>query len=319
MEPVLSEIALEETTCDNCGSDRSRMLFKGGDLLHALPGIFSVVQCLECGWMRVNPRPTPSALAQYYPEDYLPYYHAIEDEASAWRRWDRRYGMSKRCKSIERFVPGGRLLEVGCGTGIFLHEMGRRGWTVEGIEPSHYAAKYVRERFGLPVFEGFLEDYEGPPASFDVVAAWNVLEHLRYPAQGICTMQRLLKKDGLLVLGFPNYESLDRLLFGTGWIGWDLPRHLYVFPGASFRRFLERVGLQVLATGCPAGSYHAFLLSLQMRLRQGLRKEHWRHSDTIVELARKAPFRLLTLPLFRVVDALRLSSLLTYYLRNVGG
>lgn len=307
--------AFEDVACDNCGSSHVKFLFSGTDLLHGLPGQFSVVECAECGWFRQHPRPIAADLAKYYPTDYIPYAKAIEDETRFWKRWDRRYGMIKRRRSIERFAPAGRMLEVGCGTGSFLNEMRQYGWDVVGVEPNAYASDYARTRFGMEIFSGTLEQFDAAPESFDIVASWNVLEHLPTPAQDMRRMGRLLKRGGLLVMGFPSVESLDRKLFGSAWLGWDLPRHLYLFPRASLEAFLAQNGLHVIAIECPAGSYLSFLLSLQMALRKHFRS-NWQQVDFVVQIARQFPIRLLAFPFFRLFDALKLSSLLTYYIRK---
>jgi len=306
----------ESVPCDNCGSCQSTFLFSGPDREHDFHGNFPVVECVQCGWLRQNPRPIATDLVQYYPDDYNAYAKAIEDERGFWNRWDRRYGMIKRCRSVERWVGKGRVLEVGCGTGIFLNEMRRRGWSVVGVEPNLYASNYARTRFGMEIFTGTLEEFSAPPESFDVIALWNVLEHLPTPAQDMRRMARALKKDGLLVMGIPNLESLDRRLFKECWRGWELPRHLYFFSRSGLETFLNQQGLKIIATRCPAGNYYAFLLSLHIYLRERF-KTNWRQMDMLIQIGRQFPIRLCTFPVFWLIDALKASSLLTYYARKL--
>ena len=61
-----------------------------------------------------------------------------------------------------------------CATGIFLDGMRRRGWRVQGVELSSEAALYARNRFGLEVFAGELEEAGFPDGTFDVVTLWDV-------------------------------------------------------------------------------------------------------------------------------------------------
>lgn len=306
---------LIQVACDNCGSYRSQFLFNGPDRLCGLPGLFTLEQCCECGWIRQNPRPSNADLEKYYPDDYVAFAQAIEDEKGLWNRLDRRYGMIKRCKSIERFVPTGRVLEVGCGTGVFLNEMRRRGWSVIGIEPNAYASDYARTRFGLEVFRGTLEQFDPACESFDVICLSNVLEHLATPAQDMLRMQRALKRGGLLVMSIPNLESLDRRLFRESWIGWELPRHLYLFPRQSLENFLARIGMQTIARDCPAGSHYAFLLSLQLYLHDHTKLSR-RTIDMLISAGRQLPARLVAFPVFWLLNNLRLSPILTYYVRK---
>ncbi len=290
-------------------------MFSGPDRVHGLPGKFTFVQCSTCGWIRQNPRPVSTVLAKYYTEDYEPHIKAIEDEKGFWNRWDRRYGFWKRCRSVEKFVGVGRLLEIGCGTGIFLNEMRRRGWAVFGLEPNRRASEYARDRFGVDVFQGTLEEFEAPSEGFDLICLWNVLEHLPTPAKDLKRMEQMLKRGGLLVMSIPNLESLDRKLFGESWIGWELPRHLYLFPRHALQSFLEKNGMEIVARECPAGSYYLFLLSLKLCLRD-YSKLRWRTIDYLIKGLRQLPLRIMISPIFWFLDALHLSTVLTYYIRK---
>lgn len=306
---------LQRVPCDNCGSDNGQILFSGSDQLCGLPGIFTYEQCCQCGWIRQNPRLGDTDLQSYYPNNYVAFVGAIEDEKGFWNRWDRRYGLIKRRKGIERFVSVGRILEVGCGTGVFLNEMRRHGWSVYGIEPNTYAANYAYTRFNLEVFRGTLEQFELAHKSFDVIYLSNVLEHLATPAQSLRRMAYALKPGGLLALSIPNLESLDRRLFRESWIGWEIPRHLYLFPRQSLERFFSCMGMRVIARDCPAGSHYAFLLSVQLFLNDRTKLDRITIGK-VINVMRQLPVRIVAFPFFRLMDHLRWSAIITYYVRK---
>jgi 2-polyprenyl-3-methyl-5-hydroxy-6-metoxy-1,4-benzoquinol methylase len=308
-------IGFRYVTCDKCGSNESRFLFSGPDRLRGLPGQFSVVQCCVCNWIRQNPRPVDADLQKYYPDDYASYAKAIEDEKWFWNRWDRNYGVKKQRKSVERFVSLGRMLEVGCGTGLFLNEMQQRGWFVTGVEPNQYASSYARKRFDLNVFQGTLKEYDAAPESFDVVCAWNVVEHLPRPAQDLRRMQVALRKGGLLVMSVPNLGSLDLRWFGESWMGWDLPRHLYLFPSDALEKFLERNAMRIIDRRTVDSSYYHFLLGAQSYLRDHTMISR-QNIDFLFRVARQFPLRIVTAPAFWLLDRLGLSPILTYYIRK---
>jgi len=225
------------------------------------------VECLRCGWLRQNPRPTEQAIGYYYPADYVNFIGAVEDEPARWRQWDRRYEFLKRRWAIERLHARGRLLDVGCATGNFMHEMQQAGWEVLGIEPNLGAATYARQRFGLQVEARTLRETGLDGDSYDVITLWDVLEHVPTPWQDLLEARSLLKQGGLLVLSLPNLESLERRWFGPVWLGWDLPRHLYFFPRPTIVAALSDLGFRVETFRCIAGSYHAWLLSLRFFLQ----------------------------------------------------
>lgn len=308
----------ESVPCDHCGGIEEQMLFEGPDRLHHLPGTFRVVECLRCGTIRQNPRPTAETIGYYYPPDYISFVRAVEDEPRPWNRWDRRYELLKRRRAVERLQPKGRLLDVGCSTGVFLHEMQRAGWDVVGIEPSAYASEYAQRRFDLQVHVGTLQEAGLPSAAFDVITLWDVLEHLHSPWRDLQLLHCALKAGGLLVVQFPNLESLDARWFGPRWIGWDLPRHLYFFPYRLLASALCELGLVVEGSRCIAGSQSAFLLSLRIHFTDRHHQAmHW--PDLVLRVGHTMASRLLLAPFFWIVSKVHLSSVVTLFARKRSG
>ncbi|NJO55778.1 MAG: class I SAM-dependent methyltransferase [Rhodospirillales bacterium] len=223
----MNTLEFETTTCPMCEADEGALLIEGGDLLHGGEGRFRLVTCRRCGHIYQNPRPTIASIDHFYPDDYIPFQTAIEDEPRWIRRFDRRYGRDRRCLAVHRAArlpldnTDKRLLDVGCATGIFLDGMRRLGWSVQGVEPSPTAAEYAQKRLGLSVFQGRLEAAGFAEASFDAVTLWDVLEHVHEPEQTLADIHRVLRPGGLLVLSLPNPDSLEARLLGGHWLGWD--------------------------------------------------------------------------------------------------
>ena len=204
------QLAFMDLPCTLCQSSESRPVLSQGDLLTGEPGIFTLVECLNCGLICQNPRLEWDLLKPFYGAGYNPYETMIEEEPNRLRRLFRRYGMWKRLNLIERHVRGGMLLDVGCGTGIFLAEAMRRPqWNTIGLEPNEFAASYVEERLGFPIIHSRLEDANLSEGSFDVVTMWNVLEHLEDPIACLERANRLLRAGGLLVMSIPNLDSWE--------------------------------------------------------------------------------------------------------------
>ena len=139
----------------------------------------------------------------------------------------------------------GRLLDVGCGNGRFLAQMRKLGWEVVGVEPDPEAVRIAKERFGLEVFQGTLEEAGFPDNSFDAITMNHVIEHVPDPIRLLAECRRVLKPGGKLVVVTPNIWSLGRRLFGEHWRGWEVPRHLFLFSPKSLRTCAERAGLVV--------------------------------------------------------------------------
>ncbi|MBI5878468.1 MAG: class I SAM-dependent methyltransferase [Chloroflexi bacterium] len=223
-----------------------------------------------------------------------------------------RYGLIKRRRAIERYVRNGRLLEVGCGTGLFLDEMRSCGWNVSGVEPSLHASAYARESLGLNVFSGSLEQFDLSGRSFDVICMWDVLEHLPDPAKALVRLAASLDPGGLLVFSVPNLEGIERRLFKSYWAGWDLPRHLYLVPRRALADLLYQNGLTVVRQNAVAGSYQMLLVSVKWYLRDycGVRPAV---VQSVLRGLRSSPFQLAVAPLVYCLDALNMSSTTTYF------
>ncbi len=301
--------------CSLCGSTGQKVLFTGGDLLHGAPGTFRLVECSACGQIYLTPRPEAHELDRYYPSDYISYPIAIDDEPSAYRRWDRAYGVHKRCREVIRRAGGpGRLLDVGCATGIFLHAMQRRGWEACGVEPSAYAAQYARSRLNLDVVQGFLEDAAFPGENFDLVTMWDVLEHVPDPGATLAEVSRVLKPGGWLVLSLPNPESWERALFGRCWAGWDVPRHFHLFTRRVLARQLERAGLRLEEVTSFTGRHGVLVLNVQFWMRE--RNVAPQTQKLVTGLLRSLPARLLTWPAYNLLDRLNKSSIMVVFARK---
>jgi len=130
---------LENVPCPLGCSKKDEIVLVGRDLLHGLPGEFTVVKCRTCGLMRTNPRPTPETIAFYYPDDYGPYVGTRVQQTDAKRTSLMKTMLRPVVKRLFNFntntlppLPPGRMLEVGCASGAFLHHMSAQGWQVEG-------------------------------------------------------------------------------------------------------------------------------------------------------------------------------------------
>jgi 2-polyprenyl-3-methyl-5-hydroxy-6-metoxy-1,4-benzoquinol methylase len=140
----------------------------------------------------------------------------------------------------------GRLLDVGCGSGAYLARMQQLGWEVVGVERAVRMAEQIRTRLGIPVVAAGLPSNDLPVGHFDLVTAWQVLEHMERPRQALACIRKLLRAGGRLALTVPNQSGWAARWFGPAWVGLDLPRHLVHFTPATLARMLESEGFSVV-------------------------------------------------------------------------
>jgi 2-polyprenyl-3-methyl-5-hydroxy-6-metoxy-1,4-benzoquinol methylase len=162
--------------------------------------------------------------------------------------------------------PAGKLLDIGCGGGRYLHRMQRRGWEVEGIDFDEQATQRVTERYGIKTYTGDLLAAGLPEASFDAITMSHTIEHLVDPATTLRECLRLLRPGGKLIVVTPNVDSSAAALFGPFWRGWEPPRHLQLFSTSTLERFLSQAGfgLQDVRTSA-AGSAIIYRVSATNR------------------------------------------------------
>ena len=219
--------------CPLCGEARREPLFaKDG---------WPIARCPACGLVYVDAALDRAAIEAIYGPDY----YAGEAFGDYLGERDARLASGRaRVELLASLVGHGRLLDVGCAAGFFLHAASER-YEVTGVEVSAFAAQYAREQFGLPVFTGELADAPLEPAAFDVVTLWDVVEHVRDPRAVLDEVARVTRPGGVLALTTGNVEGP---LARRDLRRWDLmhpPGHLLFFSPRTLERLLNDTGFEV--------------------------------------------------------------------------
>lgn len=271
------KIELETVDCLHCGGDDFETEIFASDPTTGIGGMFRLVRCRNCDLAFTNPRPTPESIGPFYPDDYQPYLGRAWDESRSARfrramehavlqcdfgypaesiglktkllaalgRW--RIRRSRQRQSWIPFREPGRLLDFGCGAGMFLQEMRAFGWQVQGLDFSDTVAAQVEADTGIKVHVGTLPHADVAPESFDAVTMWNSLEHVYHPRETVRHAAAALRPGGLLVVGVPNFDSWGYRTFQHEWHGLELPRHLTHFTPDTLSATLEAEGYRVLS------------------------------------------------------------------------
>ena len=200
-------------------------------------GTQTLVTCLDCGVIYENPR---------YPEEIiLQGYAAYQEEAHDSQHAMRRASFLRGLQAVRAHIPpaGVKVLDVGTAGGAFLEAAAQYGYEASGLEPSAFMAEQARRR-GLNVTAGTLKDGIFPPASFDLVCLWDVLEHLARPRDLLEAIRPLLRPQGVLLINYPDIGTpMARLAGRHFW--WILSVHLVHFDQHSLRKICALSGLEV--------------------------------------------------------------------------
>jgi SAM-dependent methyltransferase len=280
------------SACPVCGCGKRRVLYAGlrDRAFRAAPGSWTLVRCQDCRSAYLDPRPTPETIELAYRSYYThgpttlapPVGRLRQGLANDYRRarWGYAQGPAipggrviprvapSRAALVDREIrhlpatPGGRLLDVGCGSGAFLAQMTALGWRAEGVDPDPAAVASASEA-GLSVTQGTLADLDPGEHgnSFDAVTLSHVIEHLHDPAENLRRISVLLRPGGRVWIATPNLEALGLRRFGRDWLGLDPPRHLVLFTRASLERLLRNTGFEPLPP--PPASPHALQMFSQ--------------------------------------------------------
>jgi len=198
-----------------------------------------VAKCLQCGLDQVPQSEHPKGLAGLYADvvdqDYLSNLPA------------KRKTFARAYQRIEPFIKNkGNLIEIGSYCGLFLAEAKQHGWKVTGIEPSRWAANYALSDSGCEVINGSLEMVAPSiEEEYDVVACWDVLEHISDPAEGLKIINGLLKTGGIVAISTLDTDTWFPRLLGRSW-PWIIEMHLFYFGSDIFQQMLREAGFDVL-------------------------------------------------------------------------
>jgi SAM-dependent methyltransferase len=290
--------------CPVCDGRDVRPYLRARDAHNQIPGEFSTSRCGSCGLVFMNPMPSVAELAALYPSGY--YSYVTPDKAVGFRRAlaaarnlaIKLLGFERRTL-VPKFVRPGVMLDVGCGAGLYLLQMRKRGWRVHGSELSAAAAEEGR-RQGLDIRGGELTEAGFEAETFDFVRLNHSFEHMPDPVPVLREIRRILKADGKLFVGVPNLASAAAKVFGRYWWNFGVPLHTYNYSAHNLSLLLERHGFTVVRLRYYS-HYTAILGSLQI-----LANRKRRPGIDTGPILNSWMLRLLTQPLARTLDLFHL-------------
>lgn len=250
---VKKEELLETIPCNLCGSDDYDIIFDG-TLSDAQGGKISataeseykssskvvsndrIVKCRKCGLNYVNPRLNPRIILNGYSEG--------TDELFLSQSKGREITFKKCLKLIENHYPQkGRILDIGTAGASFLHVAQESGWEVHGVEPNKWLCDWGKKNYGISIKQGDIFSNKYPANYFDVITLWDVLEHVSDPSAVLKECNRILKKDGLLVINYPDINSSVARVMGKKWV-FLLRVHIFYFTPKTIKAILQKTGFE---------------------------------------------------------------------------
>ncbi len=244
------EGSIEDATCPLCidRNSSAQLIFKNRD------GI-GFYKCLGCNLMLASPRFTEESMLKIYENEAFADLSMYDNWSyEEWRQSrSRSYNIEQqKILLVKRYLPEkSRLLDVGCGTGLFVLEATRSGFLCEGIEPSMRLSGIGSNVLKVPVSTVQIEDYN-ITYKFNGIVIWDVLEHLYDPVRVMRRCGELLESDGFLFLQVPNYKGisnsyktqLHRLGLKNNFKHFGFPWHVYSFDRKSLSVLSRQAGFK---------------------------------------------------------------------------
>jgi 2-polyprenyl-3-methyl-5-hydroxy-6-metoxy-1,4-benzoquinol methylase len=230
---------------------------------------FDVWQCATCTARFTQNAPSQNEIGLYYKSDtYVSHTDTKKGLINSLYHLVRKKTLTSKRKLVSKATnkQQGKVLDIGCGTGAFLHEMKSNGWMVTGLEPDTLARAKAKELYAIEALQSEAL-FNLPTEEYDAITLWHVLEHVHELKEYITQIELLLKPGGKLFIAVPNYLSYDAQVYKNYWAAYDVPRHLYHFTPTSVRNLLLNVGNLTLTKMKPMwfDSFYVCMLSEQYK------------------------------------------------------
>jgi len=215
---------------------------------------FKYVSCDNCSTLFVNPRPDLEVLKRFYADSPSTKFW-VEDFFKPFVDARREKIFRPRAEHIRDVFSDEKKMvigDIGAGFGIFLDEFRKLvpDSRCIAIEPSKDMARLCREK-GLEVQSVCMEDMKAMDHTFDLLTAFELIEHLFDPCDFLKRANALLKSNGHLFITTLNGKGFDTLLLWERSKSITPPHHLNFFNTDSIRQLLERCGFEIIEICTP--------------------------------------------------------------------
>lgn len=203
--------------CPNCKSNEHKISIKEKDFL--------IVECKSCGLVFLLNPPDESVIYEDY---YQIEFNGIDySEDSNFPHLREIFEINKQRTSLIKELTKEKkdinILDIGCGSGLFLKSCKDEGLNGEGIDVSNTALAFAKDEFGLTVYNKRVEELIKEYKKYDVITLWHVLEHFLEPIDELQKIKELLSPNGILLIEVPNLKSIKFRLSGNKWKGGNHP------------------------------------------------------------------------------------------------
>ena len=238
-----------EKKCRLCGAPNTKILFRSSN--------WRISFCASCTNAWTVPPPLGRDRINYKEKNFHSGFgfKEVRDMPYQWRK-----AVLMQARLLEKcLLVDSSILEIGCGEGLFLHELSNRGFIVSGIEPSKTASELARIS-GLNVIQGYFPDTH-IPGSFDAVVISQVLEHVQDPISFLRSSGALVP-DGYILMVQTNWKGLMPRLYKEKWYAWVPEQHYWHFTPKGLCMIFKQLNWQIVKLEYSSLSHNNNIISL---------------------------------------------------------
>lgn len=228
--------------CYLCGKNKLKVIRT--KLRHDIPR--NVLECQSCGIVYLEPG-SKVDLKDYYKNDYRKLYSPVIGKALNSQEIFDIYlpYQQERIEKIKHLLnPDMSVLDVGCSSGHFLYALKNHVKECIGIEFNKENAEFASKKLGIKVYTEPIQDTGIPLGYFDLITAYEVLEHMDDPIKFLTIIRSYLKPDGFLVVEVPNIQDALISVYGSKPYSdfWFREPHVFYYSPKTLTMMLAKAG-----------------------------------------------------------------------------
>ncbi len=239
-----------ETFCPLCGETRHQIarvvnVTRASPVYDIFRPLRKWVQCSGCSQLYVRPRPSRAALEKYIAvegERLAKESQSIRDLSQAELR--RLLFIENSCPKISHTK---KLLDIGSSFGGFVYQALQKGYDAYGLELSpHKLVPFFPANEHHRIFQANIDDTSLDQDSYDIITAYDIIEHVEHPKSFIQNIKNALRPGGLLCLSTPDFQSIKAREEGREHILWFAVEHLIYFSLEGLKQFCKGLGFEFI-------------------------------------------------------------------------
>lgn len=230
--------------CNLCDRKKHILIDSQGDS--------QILKCSNCGLIFRFPLSSREELQKFYDQKIHLESRYFAGLRAKYRRDHPAVKLyCREFNKIARLKKPGKILDVGCAYGVFLDLARQYGWKPFGVEIAQESSSYARKKFNFPVQNSTLEEANFRASSFSLVTMWDLIEHLTDPTATLKEVNRILEKDGMILIMTINIDSLIAKMANLN------PRtrnflydrqHNYFYSNKTLFKALKKAGFERIQT-----------------------------------------------------------------------